>query len=123
MLFKKSLLKRAYNLQEKVEQSRKILRENERRYEASKKELSSLIKEAKDNGILKQGNFILEQLAKKGRREIDKDAFLKAFGQRLFIEVANIKISAAEEVVAKSELESAEVVLSKTHYEDIVVRR
>lgn len=123
MLFKKSLLKRAYKLQAQVEQDRQVLRDRERRYEASRKELSFLIKEAKDNGILRQGNFILEQLAKRSKREIDKDAFLKAFGQRIFIEVANIKISAAEQVVAKSDLESSNVIFSKTSYEDKIVKR
>lgn len=113
MFSKNSLLKRAYKIQFRIEQERRVLREKERKYEASRKELGLLFLEAKENKILQEGNYILQVTVEKGNTEVDKEKFLKEFGQEAFNEAACIKLNAAEAAVSKSALVCAKGVLFK----------
>lgn len=121
-LFKESILKQAYKLQERIEKERVELREKERQYEASKKAFSVLVKEAKDKGILKDGPYTLQSSTEAGRREIDKDRFLKIFGQVAFNKAASIKLGDAEAIIGKVSLEKEKgVIFSKEVIKDKIL--
>ncbi|HNW32723.1 MAG TPA: hypothetical protein PKL44_00535 [Candidatus Dojkabacteria bacterium] len=123
MIFQKdSILKQAYKLQERIEKERVELREKERQYEASKKAFSVLVKEAKDKGILKDGPYTLQSSTEAGRREIDKDRFLKIFGQAAFNKAASIKLGDAEAIIGKISLEKEKgVIFSKEVIKDKIL--
>lgn len=109
-MFKKSLLQSAYEKQQEVDVLRLKFNEITRFYEKAKKEFDTLCKQVQDSGMLKDEKYAFSTEVSH-KKEINKENFLKVFGQEKFNEAANITITNASAAVGENALKSAKKVL------------
>jgi hypothetical protein len=117
----KNLLAEAFRRQREIDRKREEYNRLGREIEADKKELAALINIIKEAQVVVDRGYKLVSKIVEYARSIDKDKFLKTFGQEKFNEAAKINLTDAFKAVGENAAVQAKgVVIPKTKEEILI---